>query len=593
MATEKAQLIDSIQKNVGKANWKAAIDDMEKLFDLEPDPIIRVRIGDAHQKMNQLVDAVKEYVYAADLYAIKGVIVKALAQYKLALRLDPKNKQAFDKMSALHSNKAMTDKKPETAEPGAPKPARSVIPLFAGFTQEEFADFAKSMTVHTLQPGFPIVKQGETGKSVYIVASGTVKVWTNKPTGERLDLAVLNPNEFFGEMAFLAGKPRTATVETAEDAVILEVTEDQLRDLINRRPRVLQVLQQYSDMREQGTSQKMQTAPETPAASVPEAPAPPKTVAAPVQRVKEAVPPVQKQQQPAQTPPPKTASPQKPMEAPSPQQLYKGPPISAADKPKLIDAIQKHVSKANWKAVIEEMEKLYSIDPDPIIRVRIGDAYQKLNHKPNALQEYMAAADLYAEKGAVVKALAQYKLVLRLDPGNSQAQERIEALHSNKTVRENRVEPAEKEAQKEAPKPASSVIPLFAGFSQEEFNDFTKVMNVHPLPEAMPIVEQNDSGKSVYIIASGSVKVFTTLLGGERVDLAVLRSGDFFGEMSFLTGKPRTATVETAEDSVILEVSEEKLREITSQRPHILDVLQKFSEERSKGTTSKILESNK
>jgi cAMP-dependent protein kinase regulator len=235
------------------------------------------------------------------------------------------------------------------------------------------------------------------------------------------------------------------------------------------------------------------------------------------------------------------------------------------------------------------MEKLFSIDPDPIIRVRIGDAYQKLGQKPNAIREYMTAADLYAEQGAVVKALAQYKLVLRIEPGYRQAQERLEALHSNRAVKETRTEPVEKKA----PKPASSVMPLFAGFSQEEFNDFTKVMNVHPLPEGMPIVEQHDTGKSVYLIASGSVKVFMTMLSGDRVDLAVLRSGDFFGEMSFLTGKPRTATVETAEDSVILEITEDKIREITSQRPHILEVLRTFSEMRSKGTTEKIQESNK
>ena len=136
-------------------------------------------------------------------------------------------------------------------------------------------------------------------------------------------------------------------------------------------------------------------------------------------------------------------------------------------------------------------------------------------------------------------------------------------------------------------------MPLFAGFTQEEFNDFTQVMNVHPLPQGMPIVEQHDSGKSVYLIASGSVKVFMTMLAGDRVDLAVLHSGDFFGEMSFLTGKPRTATVETAEDSVILEITEDKLREITSQRPHILDVLRQFSEMRTKGTTQKIQGSNK
>jgi CRP-like cAMP-binding protein len=118
-------------------------------------------------------------------------------------------------------------------------------------------------------------------------------------------------------------------------------------------------------------------------------------------------------------------------------------------------------------------------------------------------------------------------------------------------------------------------------------------MNVHPVPSGLPVVEQHAEGKSVYIIANGSVKVYTTMLSGDRVDLAVLRSGDFFGEMSFLTGKPRTATVETAEDSVILEVTEDKLREVIAQRPRILDVLRKYSDMRTKGTTAKILESNK
>jgi len=555
MASEKAQLIDSIQKHVSKSNWKAAIADMEKLFGLEPDPIIRVRIGDAHQKMKRHLEAVGEYVFAADLYALKGFIVKALAQYKLALRLDPENRQAQTKIASLHSNKTISEKKAQPLETSA---SSSVIPLFAGFSQEEFEDFTRMMTVHTLSPGQVIVKQGDTGKSVYIIASGTVKVHTTLASGERLDLAVLHPNDFFGEIAFLADKPRTATVETAQNAVILEVTEDQLRDLIGRRPRVLQVLQRYSDAREKRTSQKMQA----------------------VQLATEAA-----EEAAAIVPPliPLEASDQNIADTSAPP-VQQAPAASPGDRPKLIDAIQRYVSKADWNAAIAEMEKLFSIDPDPIIRVRIGDAWQKLNQKPTAVREYITAADLYAEKGAVVKALAQYKLALRLDPGNSQAQERIEALHSNRAVKENRPEPAGKEAAK----PASSVIPLFAGFSQEEFNVFTKVMNVHPLPAGLSVIEQHDTGKSVYIIASGSVKVHTTTLSGERLDLAVLRSGDFFGEMSFLTGQPRTATVETAEDSVILEVTEDKLREVVAQRPNMLEVLRKYSEMRSKGTSAKM-----
>ena len=75
--------------------------------------MIRVRMGDAYQKLNQKPEAVKEYIHAADLFAAKGVIVKALALYKLALRLDPQSKHANEKMASLHSNKAMTEKRPE------------------------------------------------------------------------------------------------------------------------------------------------------------------------------------------------------------------------------------------------------------------------------------------------------------------------------------------------------------------------------------------------------------------------------------------------------------------------------------------------
>lgn len=253
MASDKAQLIDSIQEHLNRSNWKAAVTDMEKLFAMNPDPIIRVRIGDSYQKLNQKLEAVREYVYAADLYAEKGAVVKALAQYKLALRLDPTHKRAQERMVSLHSNKTVLEKKAEPVEEGKQKPANSAIPLFAGFSQEEFEDFTKVMIVHTLTPGAAVVREGDKGKSIYIIASGSVKVFTTLLSGEQVELAKLWPSEFFGEISFLTGKPRTATVETLEDTVVLEVTEDKLRDLIARHPHVRDVLQKYTEMRLKGT----------------------------------------------------------------------------------------------------------------------------------------------------------------------------------------------------------------------------------------------------------------------------------------------------------------------------------------------------
>ena len=253
MASGKVELIDSIQNHLGKSKWKEAAADMEKLFALDPDPIIRVRMGDAYQKLNAKPEAAREYVYAADLYAEKGAVVKALAQYKLALRIDPNHKRAQERMAALHSNRTIAEKKAEPVEEGKQTAAHSAVPLFAGLSPSEFAELTRLMTVHQSAPGTVIVREGDKGKSVYIIASGSVKVYTTMLSGEKVDLARLMPSEFFGEIAFLTGKPRTATIETIEDTTILELTEDKLQELISKHPHVRDVLQKYSEMRLKGT----------------------------------------------------------------------------------------------------------------------------------------------------------------------------------------------------------------------------------------------------------------------------------------------------------------------------------------------------
>jgi cAMP-dependent protein kinase regulator len=256
LASEKATISEKVQKYVDKADWKSAIAEMEKLFAIDADPIVRVRIGDAHQKLNQKAEAVKEYIRAADLYAEKGFVVKALAQYKLALRHDPANKDAQTKMEGLHSNKSVSEFKLEPIMDGEEQPTRSVIPLFSDLTQEEFNEFTKRMIIHSLPPGKPIVREGEGGSSVYILTRGTVKVYATIQ-GKRVDLAVLQPSDFFGEIAFLTGKPRTATVEAAETTDVLEVAEEDLKDMIQKWPRIKEVLQNYYEERVKSTMEKV------------------------------------------------------------------------------------------------------------------------------------------------------------------------------------------------------------------------------------------------------------------------------------------------------------------------------------------------
>jgi len=98
------------------------------------------------------------------------------------------------------------------------------------------------------------------------------------------------------------------------------------------------------------------------------------------------------------------------------------------------DNVQEHRRCANWSAAIREMEKLFAIDRDPLIRVRIGDIRRKLDRECEAVREYIRAADLFAEEGFVIKALAQYRLALQLDPSNAGIRSRMERLRRSLPV---------------------------------------------------------------------------------------------------------------------------------------------------------------
>ena len=105
-----------------------------------------------------------------------------------------------------------------------------------------------------------------------------------------------------------------------------------------------------------------------------------------------------------------------------------------SNKTIIAENVQDYLNRSDWKAAIREMEKLFAIRQDPLIRVRIGDVRRKLNRKDDAIREYIRAADLFAENGFVVKAMAQYTLASRLDPSNTDVRSKKEMLRTNVTV---------------------------------------------------------------------------------------------------------------------------------------------------------------
>lgn len=122
--------------------------------------------------------------------------------------------------------------------------------------------------------------------------------------------------------------------------------------------------------------------------------------------------------------------------------------------------VQEYLERSDWQSAIREMEKLFAINQDPFVRVRIGNARLKLNRKCEAIRDYVRAADLFAEQGFVDKALAQYNLVLRLDASNEDARSKIEKMQLLREFNSLR-KPQRGPTEYQAPQPFEDVFPQY------------------------------------------------------------------------------------------------------------------------------------
>lgn len=96
----------------------------------------------------------------------------------------------------------------------------------------------------------------------------------------------------------------------------------------------------------------------------------------------------------------------------------------------------------------------------------------------------------------------------------------------------------------------------------------------------------------MYLIVSGEVKVYTRGTGNSgTIYLAKLGEGDFFGEVSVLTGKPRTATITASQRTELLRLDKDKLDNTLAKHSGIRKVLDDFYKKRAKHTVEAMIES--
>jgi CRP-like cAMP-binding protein len=139
----------------------------------------------------------------------------------------------------------------DAIEPIEPPPVRAAdprlprVPLFSDLGREAFLALTEGMVLHRHTAGEAVLREGETGTSLFVVASGRFAVSKRDGAGEAVVLAHLGEGDFFGEMALLSGAPRAATVVAEGPAEVLELPAALLQAVAGRHPHVADSLRRF------------------------------------------------------------------------------------------------------------------------------------------------------------------------------------------------------------------------------------------------------------------------------------------------------------------------------------------------------------
>lgn len=108
-----------------------------------------------------------------------------------------------------------------------------------------------------------------------------------------------------------------------------------------------------------------------------------------------------------------------------------------------------------------------------------------------------------------------------------------------------------------------------------------------------PICAQGEAGNTFYVVWSGRVAVRARAGAGPEVDVAELERGSYFGEMSLLTGEPRSATVVAREDTELLELGRASFGQLLSSSPSIAESMSQILAVRLAATQAKVDEAER
>lgn len=276
---------------------------------------------------------------------------------------------------------------------------------------------------------------------------------------------------------------------------------------------------------------------------------------------------------------------------------------------------------------------------DPRLRLQLADVLVLSGRQKDAVPILLGLGDEFAREGFAAKAISVLKKVQKIQPGRSDVEKKLASLLKEKDrparftgAREPNdasggaaLEMGMEEAADPAPGPEPGLIlepdappdnaslgnvlvaliedvlvktakapagggepaaahpiaisPLFDDFDEAELLEVIRGLRLRSFDPGDVVVVAGDPGESLFVVASGTVKAFVPTREGHKL-VREMDEGQFFGEISILTGGERTATITAKTRCELLEMDRATLDDIAQRRPNVREVMNAFCRQR-------------
>ena len=112
----------------------------------------------------------------------------------------------------------------------------SAVPLFSKLDMPTLAEIADQMTSVSRDAGTVLVREGDAGDELFVVARGRLEVLKRAPDGHQERVEIFDDGDTFGEISLMRDVPRTATVRTLTATTYLTLKRAPFLRLVARVP---------------------------------------------------------------------------------------------------------------------------------------------------------------------------------------------------------------------------------------------------------------------------------------------------------------------------------------------------------------------